>query len=201
MITPDEFRRAMLDMDADAIVDGYLLSEGAAHVSVDGIEYVYATLSKSFLTQREDFKVYIVGSAKLGFSLVEKRTREGERLQRYRNFRAESDIDLAVISPFVFDQIWRELSEHAHKSVHSLPWDSGRLGDYLVHGWLRPDFFPKGVRLKKCDDWWDCMRLMSAEGKLGLRKVSGALYRSHEQLALYQKRAVVDCMKAEELRA
>jgi hypothetical protein len=141
-------------------------------------------------------KAWIVGSAKLGFSLTEKRARDGSLLARYRDFSAASDIDVAVVSPRLFDILWNELGAYAHREA-CLPWNSGALGDYLVCGWIRPDHFPIRVRLRRCDDWWDLFRALSADSRYGRRKVRGGLFHSVEHMKRYQIRALRECAIAE----
>jgi hypothetical protein len=141
--------------------------------------------------------IRIVGSAKLGFSISEKRRDGRIVLPRYRLFAAESDIDVAVVCPRAFNMIWHELSQYSHRGKF-MPWDSGRLGDYLVCGWLRPDHFPK-ARLRHCDAWEDCFRQISAQIKFGSRKVRGGLFHSFEHMKQYYIKAVKDCIDAEEI--
>jgi len=136
--------------------------------------------------------MYVVGSAKLNFGLFEKKTRSGEILPAFRPFRPESDIDIAVASPPLFEAIWNELSAYANAKPW-MPWNSGKLGDYLVYGWLRPDHFPKGSRLRRCDDWWDTFHALSADSRLGRRTVRGALYYSLDHLKRYQLRGLNQC--------
>ena len=140
--------------------------------------------------------LWIVGSAKLGFSMTEKHASGGVILPRYRLFSPESDIDVAVVSPALFDILWNELSTYAHR-VPRLPWDSKRLGDYLVCGWLRPDCFPENVRLRKCDAWWDLFRRLSADSRFGRRKIRGGLFHSKEHMKRYLRRGLSECAISE----
>jgi hypothetical protein len=139
--------------------------------------------------------MWIVGSAKLGFSITEKK-RAGCVYPRYRPFGPASDIDTAVVSPEIFRLIWDDLSIYAHGQP-LMPWDSGRLGDYLLYGWLRPDHFPK-VRIRRCDDWWDLFRRLSAEPRFDRRPVRGALFYSICDLKRYLRRAVLECIRIEQ---
>ena len=79
------------------------------------------------------------------------------------------------------------------------PRDSGTLGDYLVCGWLRPDYFPKDARIRSCDDWWELFNRFSVDPRFNRRKVRGGLFYSRTQLELYARRAIRDCAEAEEL--
>lgn len=200
MPSPSKFRQRLLEADPEAIVQEFILSGEAEYVTEEEREHIASMISSTYSVDAEEISVWIVGSAKLGFSVSEKRLKDGRLLPRYRLFGPDSDIDVAVISPSIFDQIWEELSRYAHRTIR-LPWDSGRLGDYLVHGWLRPDHFPRRSLLRKCDDWWECFRRISKNPRFGRRKVSGGLFYSMEHLQQYHLRSVSECIKAEELSA
>jgi hypothetical protein len=196
MITVDAFRQRIRDRDFSYLLNEVLLSDGAAHVREEDVDHLRARLAAKFGASQEDVNVWIVGSAKLGFSLIEKRLSDGTLLPRYRAFSSRSDIDVAVVSPRIFDLVWRELSAYAHR-VARLPWNSGQLGDYLVCGWLRPDYFPIRARLRRCDDWWDLLRSLSADARYGRRKVRGGLFHSVEHLRQYLTRALDECVTQE----
>ena len=199
MITVSEFRTRVRNNELEELLEQQVLSEGALHVTAENIEYLQESLALRFGASGENVKVWIVGSAKLGFSLTEK-NKDGVNLKRYRNFSPGSDIDVAVVSPPIFSLIWNELSTYAHRTAR-LPWDSRQLGDYMVCGWLRPDHFPKNVRLRHCDDWWDLFARLSADRRYGRRRVRGGLFHSVEHMKQYQIRALRDCFVAENLES
>lgn len=191
-MTADELRAQLLTSDLEDFVDNVVLNAPSPHFSTQQIAFVCQALSAKFGIALEPEQFYVVGSAKLGYGLFEKRTGAGETLSAFRPFRPDSDIDIAIASPGLFDAIWNELSTYANAKPW-IPWDSGKLGDYLIYGWLRPDHFPKGVRLRRCDDWWDTFRALSADSRLGRRTVRGALYHSRDHLRRYQMRGLNQC--------
>jgi hypothetical protein len=198
MITLAEFRARCARDRADEIVDDVLLIDEALHVIDDNREYLRTNLAAKFGMAASCVHLWVVGSAKLGFSIVEKK-KDGVVLPRYRPFSAVSDIDAAVVSPELFRIIWEELCIYAHGHPW-MPWNSGYLGDYLVYGWLRPDHFPGGHRVKSCDDWWDQFRSFSANPRFGRRSVRGALFYSLSDLRRYLRRSVQDCVHVEQER-
>jgi hypothetical protein len=198
MISVDAFRQRIVNHDFSYLLDEVLLADVAMHVRPEDVDNLRTRLAAKFGAAQEEVNVWIVGSAKLGFSMVEKRLANGTVLPRYRSFSPASDIDVAVVSPRIFDLIWRELSAHAHRAAR-LPWNSGALGDYLVCGWLRPDHFPGDARLRRCDDWWDLMRSLSSDARFGRRKISGGLYHSVEHMKQYLTRALDECAALESL--
>jgi hypothetical protein len=146
MITVESFRQKIRESQSVSVVDEVLLAPAAIHVATCDIEHIKTSLVGKFNAAATAVEIWVIGSAKLGFSITEKRLPDGTKLPRYRTFSPASDVDIAVVSSSIFELIWNELSIHAYQSPR-LPWNSGALGDYLIGGWLRPDHFPKGVRL------------------------------------------------------
>jgi hypothetical protein len=200
MITIEEFKSRIRANEMDHLLDGVLLAESAAHVTDSNIAHVATSLSAKYGVPPGDIFLRVVGSAKLGFAINEKKLPGGGVLPRYRSFSPNSDIDIIVISPMVFDLVWSDLCSFAHRSKR-LPWDSGQLGDYMVCGWLRPDRFPNYARLRRCDDWWDVFRALSADARYGRRKVRGGLFHSLEDARKYQNRALADCASSEAIES
>ncbi|TCT19698.1 hypothetical protein [Thiobaca trueperi] len=198
-MTDDDLKKILLDGDLEEFVDSIVLSKESTHFPTEKVCMVAEVLKAKFAIEIMPAQIYVVGSAKIGFGIFQKRTREGSILPAFRPFRAESDIDLAVVCPKLFELIWDELSTYANK-MPSIPWDSGRLGDYMVYGWLRPDHFPRHVRLRRCDDWWDVFHGLSADSRLGRRSIRAALYHSFEHLRRYQLRGINQCRLSLEAR-
>lgn len=190
LMSPNDFKILLADGDLEQIADDVLLSGEARNFSQDQINKVVTTLAAKYGVAHDAITIKIVGSGKLGFSLLEKWDKNSKQtLPQFRLFSAASDIDVAVISPAIFNLVWDELGKHADLTPQ-MPWNSGQLGDYMVHGWLRPDHFPKNATLRHCDDWWDVFRDLSAKRAFGFRKIRGALYYSYDQLRRYQIRGL-----------
>ncbi len=195
MIAVDDFKELCRTKPADDIVNEVLLADDAVHVTPANRLYIARALSRVFGVKIYEIDLWIVGSAKLGFSITEKR-KNGTLFPRYRRFSAYSDIDTAIVSPKIFRIIWDELSIYAYGKPW-MPWDSGRLGDYMIYGWLRPDHFPRGVRVRRCNDWWDLFRGLSADIRFGRHSVRGGLFYSLTDLRRYLRKSVMDCIKFE----
>jgi|JI9StandDraft_1071089.scaffolds.fasta_scaffold206942_2 hypothetical protein len=194
----NDFKEAMLKTDFDDVLVNILLSDEAIHCDEDARNFIKTKIKDRYNLTIEDVKLIVVGSAKLGFSITEKIDKNGNLLERYRAFRADSDIDLAIVSPKLFSLIWDELSLFSYNQPY-MPWDSGRLGDYMLCGWLRPDYFPRRSNLRKCADWWSIFTNLSAHHRFGRRRVRGGIYYSFEQLKYYQSKGLRDCINAEKL--
>jgi hypothetical protein len=195
----DQFRQALRQLEVEEIIEKFILKEDASEVSGSNIEYIKNAIAASYGHAKESVEIIITGSAKLGFS-TSKKFQNGRVVgERYRPFSAESDIDVAVISPKIFDLIWLEIGKFATNKRAS-PWDSGSLGDYLVYGWLRPDHFPKGQRLYNCDNWFDTFRRLSSNSRFDRHRVSGGIFNSREHLTQYTARSVRECIDQENIR-
>ena len=191
-MSAEELKNRILTGDLDELLEQEILSGPSAHFPEECIVYVLEFISRKYAIEISREDVFVVGSAKIGFGLHEKRVGPTQRLPAFRSFSADSDIDVAFTCSKLFSLIWHELSKHAVSKPYA-PWDSGKLGDYLVTGWLRPDHFPRNDRLRRCDDWKDSFRFLSRDIKLGRRQIRGALFASRHQLKMYQMRGLVNC--------
>jgi hypothetical protein len=197
-MSPDEFKALIPQLSDSEIVSQVILAGSAVHVSESNITYLIRRIAESFGVNKEEVRLHIVGSAKLGFSLSEKRKRDGRTLPRYRPFCDKSDIDVAIVCTSIFSMLWADLSAYAYRKARIMPWDSRKLGHYLVHGWLRPDHFP-GVRLPRCDLWKDTFMSFSSDRRFNWRSVRGGLFYSEADMVSYYSRSVRECRLAMEL--
>lgn len=191
-----DFKELLKNVEAEQIVEDIILGGTAQHVSADDLQFIRRAIAEKFSVPVEEVEVYIVGSAKLGFSISEK-NKDGKVQPRYRAFSPDSDVDVAVICPKIFEMIWYELSSYAHFNTY-LPWDSGKVGDYLVCGWLRLDRLPNRIRIRRWDDWRDCFRRISTDPRFKSRSVTGGIFYSKDFLKQYQLRSVKECQLLEE---
>lgn len=190
-MTDIEFKKLLRSNDLDLLVD-HILSRGEApHFPEPKREHVRKRLASKFGVPSADVDVIVVGSAKIGFSLFDKEFNE-RLLPAFRPFDADSDIDLAVVSQPIFDLIWSDLVRHAYEQP-SFPWQSRKLGEYLVHGWLRPDHFPKRRDLTRCDDWYNTFSSLTRDPNLGRRKIRGGLYYNVDCIRRYQLHGLNMC--------
>ena len=137
--TSDHGRRiekALLTGRADYLLDEILLGAEAQHVAAQDITFIQQLLAHTFTPVRK-VDLWIVGSAKLGFSTTEKYLKHnGTLLRRYRTFSEHSDIDVAVVSQDIFTPVWDDLSRYAHRAQRSLGFREARRLSCL---WLAED--------------------------------------------------------------
>ena len=99
MITVEEFRGVLKGAQALDIVDNVLLPQPAIHLPPEKAQLIASSLAIAYGVDVREVNIIPMGSAHLGFSLVEKRRRDGPVLHRYRPYGADSDFDVAVICP------------------------------------------------------------------------------------------------------
>jgi hypothetical protein len=133
-------------------------------------------------------EVLVVGSAKMGFSIVP--------TKRYHPFGESSDIDVALCSEALFDAFWTEAFDFWARGETWSGLDDFRR--YIFRGWMRPDKLPPAKSFALAGEWWEFFRALTASGLFGQYKLRGALYKSWHFLETYQQRCIRDCKRLEE---
>lgn len=143
--------------------------------------------------------VYIVGSAKIGFTLTPKKGRPV-----YSAFRPESDVDVAIVSDAIFDRAWKECLRFWHGSGYRENtgyWaERGKdFRSYHFRGWMRPDKLPSGGALTYANEWFDFFRQLVSDRVAGDSRINAGVYRERHFLEMYQRIAIDGC-KARHIR-
>lgn len=180
------------DNEPREFVEKHIIQSENTRVSDEQIEIIRAAVSRATGIVVGPEEIQIVGSAKIGFGLFEKKRKDQSTLPAFRPFCGGSDIDIAFVSPALFDAIWFELASYANAKPW-MPHRMNKLGDYMIYGWIRPDHIPYEARLRIYDIWRDTIRKLNASNYFGRRKLSGALYRDIEFLIKYQARGISQC--------
>jgi hypothetical protein len=142
----NELKGAILKHTPSDFFDNFVLGREVPTFDMQKKDFVRQVFEESYGISPTRDEIIVVGSSKLGFALHDK-FKGGQRTgQAFRPYGAESDIDLSICSPLVFSLLWEELSLFVN-STDKRPYDSGKLGDYLLYGWLRTDNYPKHLHL------------------------------------------------------
>lgn len=128
-------------------------------------------------------EVLLVGSGKLGFSIAPQK--------RYRPFGDSSDIDIAIISPYLFDKVWQDVFEYNDRNI--FPPCSKDFKDYLFKGWIRPDKLPTSNSFSLKKEWFEFFRTLTQTGKYSSYKIAAGLYKNWYFLEGYQSCTVKAC--------
>lgn len=132
--------------------------------------------------------VHVVGSAQLGFSVVDSK--------RYKPFNIKSDIDVAIVSDKLFDEVWDRVLRY---DAEGNAWNGqkSKFCKYLMSGWIRPDALPPQETFSL--EWWKFFQELGGATKDGKFKVAAGIYRTPAFLEVYHQRAVKSCKTALEL--
>ena len=129
------------------------------------------------------YEIYITGSAKLGFSPF-----------KQKNFDYDSDIDVAIVSSQLYEQMLKPIYEYqmelrkARKSITERELNNYHsFLEYTAIGWIRPDKLPLSFEigeLKKA--WFDFFKSISyGKSEVGNYKVSAGVFKSYSHFEKY----------------
>ncbi len=141
-------------------------------------------------------RVMIVGSAKIGFTLTLKKAKSAAEKDRppFSPFSDRSDVDVAIISDALFDDIWKRAFEFWHSSGYAKVanyWPRGRdFREYVFRGWMRPDMLPNEASIQIQDEWFEFFRHVTNAGYAGSYPIKAGLYREHYFLERYQSQSL-----------
>lgn len=128
-------------------------------------------------------EVYITGSGKLGFSPFKR-----------KEFDYDSDIDVAIISRVLFEEIMKSIGRYqmefrkARRVVRqeelSMYHD---FLEYVALGWIRPDKLPISFQMKTFkNEWFSFFDSISyGRSEVGNYKVNAGVFKSYEYLEKY----------------
>lgn len=177
-----DFKRDLLDdaFDPDYILDRYFHS-GQSHVfaganpseEVDLINEISTSIFKAFKIRVHPLQIIVCGSAHLGFSPVPDKL--GKPFDANK-----SDIDVAVISPEIFEATWNELISSGLD-----PYQRQTVSRDLFWGFINP------ANINTVSDngaaWWSAFGAIKTDRAKGVR---GRLYRSFWSMQSYHRIAV-----------
>lgn len=185
-----DFRERLLSgASAESVVREFITHGPSAVLDVR----TYAQLREyagSALNISPNQSVFLVGSAKLGFSIKPNR--------RYGSFNDDSDVDLAIVSPSLYERLWTEARRYSRNGGH---WE----GDSRNH--FKNDHFNAVIKPYVLPDS-DVVptRRMLFDVEAELQRVGGspypvtiAVWYSMDALEEYQALAVAKCQEALDL--
>lgn len=177
------FQRRLTEFSPKEVVRRYITSGPCA--KVDGESYANARQRIADHFEVHHTNVFVVGSAKLGFSVAP--------AKRFREFNDESDIDVAIVSPELYLRVWRQLSDLLNADPGFLWEKHTLLKKKHLTGWLRPDALPPSPALPLVDEWFEFFRELTGDQVFGPYHVSAGIYYDIHFLESYQERAVAMC--------
>lgn len=139
-------------------------------------------------------EVFIVGSAKLGFSPHKRKL-----------FDYESDIDVSIISSNLYEKIMSYIHDYqvqlkmSRRSVSKREIDAyHNFLEYGAIGWMRPDLLPTSFRIDELKkDWFDFFNSISfGHSEVGNYKVAAGAFKSYKHLEKYSLNSIASVQKS-----
>lgn len=186
-MTKDDFDKILLNC-----VDDTDVLDFARKYIIHGTPYVFEEREDDFFEFRnrigkhfmiDYYQIYIVGSAKLGFSYL-----------KGTDFSYESDIDVAIISEELYDRYLKfirkfqyDLERSKERLVEQEYKNYIKFLKYMAKGWMRPDLLPSSIEgLNIKNEWFDFFKGISYDkSEVGNYKVSAGVYKNYSYLEYY----------------
>lgn len=164
-----------------------------------GTPYVFKSRDEDFYEFRKKIankfgipfhEIYITGSAKMGFSPF-----------KNKNFDLDSDIDVALVSPILFETMMLNISEYQMAIRKNREAVSTReinmyhsFLEYVALGWIRPDKLPISFQMRAIkDDWFEFFRSISnGKSEVGDYSVNAGVFKSYHHLEKYTISGLMD---------
>lgn len=177
----DDFKQDLANLSSVQILRKYILGAESQVLTADQHYQLREQVCEYFHVAYSE--IIMVGSGKLGFSIKPAR--------RFKSFNDKSDIDIAVVSPRLFEEVWREV--YLFKKGGAYWPDAGDFFKYLSEGWIRPDKLPRNDYFKFTSQWWDFFNDLTRSGRYGPYKIRAGLYHSSFFFEEYQKICIEQC--------
>lgn len=165
--------KGALQNGVEAALNDHILRHDCSIVGAEIEQGIRACIAAEFGGVVDD--IYVVGSAKLGFS-----PKPG---QYFKHFSDQSDIDVALISSTLYAEIWHEV--HQMDRVGEF-YSREKFSHYHLMGWIRPDALPAKAEYARCHSWWNFFKQLSSKEDFFRMKIRGGLYFDTQFLRHYQ---------------
>ncbi|EKS6735584.1 hypothetical protein OR233_004058 [Enterobacter asburiae] len=198
----EEFYQKLYHTDSDESVIDFCRKN-----ILHGTPHVFASRDGEFYEFRKKisdhfgipfYEIYITGSAKLGFSPHKK-----------KEFDYDSDIDVALVSPVLFEKIMSDISEFQlqfRKNRGAVQQQELRMYhkflEYVAMGWIRPDKLPYSFQMKRFkDDWFKFFNSISnGKSEVGNYQVTAGVFKSYHHLEKYTISGIKDLKNIQRIR-
>ena len=131
--------------------------------------------------------IVVVGSCRTGFTIKPNK--------RYSPFASASDIDVAVVSAWLFDNMWDDIfkATQPNRDWVLLDRQGKLLGRDLFNGWITPEALPPLPSVEHGRTWAEWFAGLTRSRICDRHKIRGRLYRSWSRLEQYQSHYVRLC--------
>ena len=175
----------------DSLVDS-LLFQGVPTIfenQQESFNRFRTVVAKDLGVSRTD--VTVVGSARTGFSLNPQRFL-GE-------FNSYSDIDVLIVSDYLFDQSWMDILTKRLTTVRTSGdvldnLDAHRTKGYIYNGWIWPDRIWTALTMGSV--WFDLFNRLPRQTNIRSHQFHGRLYRTWDHALYYHRRGLLAARQA-----
>ena len=178
-----EFKIDLKRLNSTQVFRKYILGSDCFALTKEEQMRLKEDISGRYETEYND--VIVVGSAKLGFSIKPEK--------RYVKFGDDSDIDVAIVSKKLFEDIW--MKAYLYKKGREFWPTCDNFFRYISMGWVRPDKLPNSQYFSFSAEWWEYFRALTSSGKYGKYKINAGIYHSHFFLTEYQNICIAQCQE------
>lgn len=180
-MTVEEFKADLARLSSEQVFRRHLLTGSCDKISDEKVYLLRELISKQFNVDFVD--VVIVGSSNLGFSI--------KPSKRYVGFGDDSDIDVAIVSSTLFENVWKEVFLYSQSGAD---WPKrAQFFRYHCRGWVRPDKMPNSRIFSFSNFWWDFFKDLHLRENISPYKIKAGLYFSHFFLESYQTISIDQC--------
>jgi hypothetical protein len=155
----DLFLADLKTKTAPDIFDQHVVEQECYAITADEHDFLKRAVAQQF--EMPDGDVIVVGSGKLGFTLVDKST-DSKHRPRYSPFDDYSDIDVAIINEVLFDDYW-DRGFALFRSGTYWP-DQQKFQQYLLRGWINPRWLMDTAEARPVQEWRNFLRKLTRSG-------------------------------------
>jgi hypothetical protein len=189
-VLKQEFLTALLNSPVSHVASCWILERVPFMFDGDLVRYIEWKHNLASKLEIDSGAIVLTGSACVGLSL--------NPYKNFRPFGPKSDIDVAVISDYYFNEAWRYLRSAGSAILRMEPRARQAVKDhvskYIYWGTIATDrilpYLHFGGR------WQKALQEMSKEAVSGKRDINVRIYKDWESLRYYQTRNLTDMRNA-----
>jgi hypothetical protein len=178
------FREDLAKDDLHDVIQKHITTGNPVAIDTSTYFSLRRTIAREFAVHPS--AVILVGSCRTGFSL--------KPHKRYLPVATGSDVDMAIVSPRLFDAYWENVFDLARTDRGWARTQAGkRFAWDLFNGCITPRHLPNLPRFSDGRVWAEFFDSLTARRMCGIREIKARLYRSWERLEAYQEILVTRC--------
>jgi hypothetical protein len=192
------FKRDLVTNEITDVIRRHVTTGDPFAISTDVYYELRRRVAKEHSTHPS--AVVLVGSCRLGFSLKPKTKLGAKDKVRYQPVGLDSDVDVAVVAPALFDAYWDKVFDLVRTNRGWALSGGKKFARDLFCGWITPRQLPNMPRFRLAREWSEFFDTLTRERLCDLRTISARLYRTWDRLEKYQEIMALECKRELERR-